>query len=98
MKNSRNILKQKLLPLLSNLHIIIGRWAKRLIIAGVVLALVFVALYWGVGVCLAVIAGFFVIRFIIPFLIGLTLSIIIPLVGIILLIVLILSLILLGVS
>jgi hypothetical protein len=89
-KNSGNTLKQKFLPPLSNLHII-WHWAKRLILVGVVLVLLCVAFYWGVGVCLAIIAGFLIIRF----LIRLTFRIIIMLVGILLFIALIVSLIIL---
>jgi hypothetical protein len=90
MKNSRNIVKQKFLPRLSNLHILC-RWAKRLMLAGIVLALLCVAFYWGMGVCLAIIAGFLIIRF----LIRLAFRIIILLAGILLFIALAVSLILL---
>ncbi|KAA6301301.1 MAG: hypothetical protein EZS26_002498 [Candidatus Ordinivivax streblomastigis] len=62
MKNSRNIVKQKLLPLLSNLHIITLRWAKRLLITCIAITLMSTVFHWSAGICLAIIVGFLLIR------------------------------------
>ncbi|OAV75517.1 hypothetical protein Barb7_00856 [Bacteroidales bacterium Barb7] len=63
MRNSNNILKQKLLRL-ANLHIIC-RWTKRLILAVVVVTLGVAVVNSGIGIFLAFVIGFLLLRFLI---------------------------------
>ncbi|WP_085535634.1 MULTISPECIES: hypothetical protein [Bacteroidales] len=57
MKNGKHNVKQKF-PRLSNLHII-WRWTKRIAVVGLLVALV---ANYGTGSCLAVVAGFLIVR------------------------------------
>lgn len=57
MSNSKHIVKQKFPPL-SNLHII-WNWTKRIVIVGILAALV---ANYGTVATLAIIAGFFIFR------------------------------------